>query len=329
MTFVVDTNTDSFTVNRDDVIRLAMQDCGQLGVGEQMAPEDVSYCADKLNMLVKQWQGTGDFAPGLKTWSRKRADLFLQTTKSVYLLGPEGDNWVTSGAWASTTLTAAAAQGALVINVVSTAGLSFGYTIGVYLDSGNTHWTSVAASTATTVTMSAGLLGAASIGATVTFYTNPARRPLQILTAILRDENNQDVPLSPLTLQEYEALPSKTDAQTNGDPYMYYYEAQLVNGVLYLDRFPNDTRKYLHVVYLAPVADINLATDTFDYPQQWFRALAAQLAVDIAPGFQIPISQELIALRNDAVAIARNFDGEVSALYFQPYADDYASTRSY
>jgi len=74
-------------------------------------------------------------------------------------------------------------------------------------------------------------------------------------------------------------------------------------------------------VYLTPLSDFNNSTDTPDYPQQWYRALAAQLALDIAPGFHVPVTTEMTMLRNDAVTIARNQDGERTAVYFQPGLD--------
>jgi len=328
MTVVVDPSTYVFTVNRNDVIRLAMTDCGCLGVGEEIAAEDLDYCADKLNMLVKQWQGTSDFAPGLKMWARKRADLFLETTKSSYLLGPSGDHWVTSGSWASAVTTAASAAAAvtLTVSAATVTDVVNGNTIGILLASGVAHWTTVSGTpTGTTITIAAALPSAAASGTKIFYYQTAAQRPLQILAAMVRDSNNHDTPLAAMTLNQYELVRAKADSNTTGTPAAYYYEAQLGNGRLYLNLFPANlaTYPYLHVVYLSPIQDLVLSTDTPDYPQNWYRALAAQLAMDIAPGFQIPASKELIALRNDSVQIARNHDPDVTRLYFQPYADDY------
>lgn len=332
MTIIVDASTFQFSVNRDDVIRLAMTDCGALGVGEDMAPEDVDYCADKLNMLVKQWQGSGDFAPGLKMWARKRADLFLQVNKSVYELGPSGDHWAQSADWHSTTLAVAANAAAGTITVSSAVGIQNGLVIGVLLNNGQSHWTTVnSAPVGSVVTLSGVMPTGARAGKTVYFYSANAVRPLQLLSVNARDANNQEIPLLPMNLEDYEALPAKADSLTTGTPSRYYYESQLSEGLLFLDRFPADATSYplLHVVYLSPIQDLILSTDTPDYPQQWYRALAAQLAMDIAPGFQLPATKELAALRNDAVMTARNFDPDTTALYFQPGADDYTSGRSW
>ena len=319
----------NFTVNRDEIVTLAMQDCGQLGVGEAISPEDLTYCSKKLNMLVKQWMGMADFAPGLKLWSRKRADLFLSTSASIYNVGPTGDHWTST--YVSTTLTATAVPSATALTVSSITGISSGDNIGIVLDSGALFWTTVnGAPSGTTVNLAAGLTSQATSGAVVYDYANATTsgNPLQILTIILRDAQNNDIgPLVPLTIEQYESLPTKTQINSTGDPYSYYFESHNTvpgtsNSYLFLDCYPFDVTKHLHITYLSTIEDFDVSTDTPDYPQQWYRALAAQLAIDILPGFQLPLTNELKQLRDDAVAIARNFDPETTNIFFQCDAED-------
>lgn len=327
----------TFSVNRNEIITQAMCDAGVLGVGEQIAPEDLVFCTTKLNMLVKQWQGTADFAPGLKMWSRKRADLFLETSKSSYALGASGsEHWVTTDSWSTAQLQAgsAAAAGSITVTAAQALAIADGDNIGIILSDQSSHWTTVNGTPiATTVLLDDVLPSSASVGAAVYSYpaTSVAVRPLSLLSVVLRDRQDVDMPMNEMLLEQYEAIPTKNDTDTGGTPQAYYYEAQLTNGVLYLDCFPNDIFgfPYLHVVYLSPIADFNASTDTPDYPQNWYRALAAQLAVDIAPGFQVPATPELVALRNDAVAIARNQDPDMSGMYFQPYLDERARSRDF
>lgn len=327
----------TFSVNRNEIITQAMNDAGVLGVGEQIAPEDLSFCITKLNMLVKQWQGTSDFAPGLKMWSRKRADLFLEMSKSSYALGGTGsEHWVTTGAWHTAELlaSAAAAAGSITVTAAQALAIADNDRIGIILSDQSSHWTTVNGTPiATTVMLDDALPASASVGAAVYSYpaTSVAVRPLSLLSVVLRDRQDVDMPMAEMLLEEYEAIPTKNDSDTIGTPNSFYYEPQLTNGVLYLNTFPSDVRgfPYLHVVYLSPIADFNASTDTPDYPQNWYRALSAQLAVDIAPGFQVPATAELVALRNDAVAIARNHDPDMTGMYFQPYLDERARSRDF
>lgn len=318
--------TVSFSVSRDQIIQYAMYQCGALGVGELVSSQDNDYCAFMLNMLVKQWQGKQDFAPGLKMWSRKRADLFLSTTTGKYSLGPAGIGWTSSATFL--TLTANANAGATTLTVSSIVGLSSTDNIGIVLSSGALFWTTInGAPSGSTVTITAALPTSASSSTPVYSYTlvNQARRPLQIVTAVLRDIQKNDTPLYFYNLQDYQALPSKANVLNASDPTSIYYEAQLTNGTLETDcASASDTTKYIHMVYLSPIEDFNAATDTPDYPQEWFLALVMGLAVEICPGFDMTITPELKLLRDESLAIAKEMTSENSTMFFQPKDDGYS-----
>jgi hypothetical protein len=318
--------TVSFSVSRDDICKQAMYECGALGIGETMSDDDLQLCSFRLNMMVKQYMGTIDLAPGLKVWSRKRGNLFLSTTTGQYSLGPSGSGWCSS--FTSTTLASSAAAGASTIIVTSAASIANGDNIGITLSSGNIQWTTVnGAPVGTTVTLTAVLTGAASgLGAVYNYATSlQARRPLQIITAVLRDVNTNDTPLWFYNLQDYESLPSKANLQNTGDPTQIFYEAQLTNGVLYTDvAAAADTSKYIHIVYLSPIEDFNSATDTPDYPQEWYRPLVKALAVEIAPAFSLPVTQEMMAAKAEALAIAGRSNPETSTMFFQPKDDGFS-----
>lgn len=304
-----------FTVNRDEIIKDAMFEIGALGDSETPADADIQLYARYLNRLVKQWQGQADFAPGLKMWSRKRATLYLQDEENSYSLGPSGDHWAVSPV--ETTLSAAAGSGASTITVTSATGISSGMYIGIVQDDNVIHWTTVnGAPSGSTVTLTAVTTADASAGASVFAYTTKARRPLQFLSVLHRTSANIDMPMYQMTLKEYENLPNKTLTSV---PSMYYYEAQLTDGVIYLNYAPSYTSSRLACVYLSAIEDFDAATDTPDYPQSWMRALHYGLAVDIwGTVRQGEPTKRLVGLRDEAIAIARNQDPEVSVDYFQP-----------
>jgi len=318
--------TVSFSLNRDDIIKQAMEDCGALGIGETASDDDLQKVAKKLNIMVKQWMGTVDFAPGLKVWSRKDGNLFLSTTTGTYSLGPSGSGWATS--FFTTDVATAASSGASTITVDSVTNIANGDNIGIALASGAIQWTTVnGAPAGNVVTLTATLNENVLNEATVYNYATSlqARRPLQILTAVLRDSNNNDVPLLVFNLQDYEALPSKVNTQNTGDPISIFYQANLTNGTLKTDvGAASDTTKYIHMVYLSPIEDFNSATDTPDYPQEWYRALIAGLSVEIAPGFSLPVTQDMKDAKAEALAIAGRVNPETSSAFFQPKDDDYA-----
>jgi hypothetical protein len=317
--------TVSFSVNRDDICKHAMYDCGALGIGETMSDDDLQLCAFRLNLLVKQLMGTIDLAPGLKVWSRKDGFLFLSNSTGTYSLGPSGSGWATS--FTQTTLASSQSSGASTISVASASSISNGDNIGVSLSDGSIQWTTVnGVPVGTTVTLTAVLTASATSGAGVYNYATSlqARRPLQIITAVLRDSNSNDVPLWFYNLQDYETLPSKANPQNTGDPTTLYYQAVLTNGILRTDvAAAADTTKYIHMVYLSPIEDFNSATDTPDYPQEWYRPLVKSLAVEIAPAFSLPVTPDMLQAKSEAMAIAGRSNPETSSMFFMPKNDDY------
>jgi len=300
-----------------------MFDAGILGVGEAIADADLQFCARRLNMLVKQWQGKQDFAPGLKMFARKRADLFLSASTGQYTLGPGGTGWASS--FTQTSLAANANSGASTITVASSTGISTTDNIAVVRNDGVLQWTTVnGAPVGNVITLAATLGGAAANGNVVYSYptANQARRPLEILTAVLRDSQNNDVPMWRMTLQDYESLPTKAQSTSPQDPLAWYYESQLTNGVLYTDApAAQDTSKHIHVVYLSPPEDFNSATDTPDYPQEWYLALVTGLAINIAPAYEMPVTDAMKMNFATALRIAQEANPETSSLFFQAHEE--------
>lgn len=334
-------NTFDFTVDRDDIIRMAMFNIGALGEGEVATAQEVSDCAFKLNMMAKQWMGTQDFAPGLKMWTRQRGDLFLSSSKSKYILG--GSN---SDAWAGGLATGTAMFSQNQTNAVTGSGgnvLSFTNQTSISLNDyvvvqvqNDIFKTQATAVSPSAVTLAAAVPANVNQGAYVWNYSAVAQRPLQLdfrtATAVLRDINNNDTPLNFMTLQEYESLPNKAMPTFVSDPTAVYYESQFGSGlyaptitgggVLYLDAFPQDVTKHLHIVYMRPVMDFNNPSDNPEYPQQWYRALTWGLAKEICDMFDAEWSKSMEDNYQSSLSMAREQDSEVSSLYFQPGRDE-------
>lgn len=312
--------TVSFSVTRDDIILKALTDLGVVAEGQTPNAYQTSKAAMNLNMLVKAWQGQADGAPGLKVWSRKRGSLVLDPTKSVYSLGPTStDRWASN--LTRTTIAANCATGATAIPITSTAGMTNGDQFGVLLQNGQIYWTTATFSGSTATIPSPGLPSPAIANGFVYDYTALQIQPLEIVTGSLVDSSNTKIPLQRLTVQTLEGLPTNMDPNTASDPLAYYYERQLGNGMLYLNTYPADLSKYLHFVFLSPIQDFNEATDTPDYPQNWYLALSSGLTVISGPTFQRPVTQDMKDIAAMALTIAKNQDPETSQLFFQPEGD--------
>lgn len=311
-------NSYSFSVSRDDIIRDALLNIRKLDELETPTPQETIDCARKLNMLVKQWQGTADFAPGLKTWTRRHGHLFLSNSTGQYTVGPGATGWTNS--YVTTTLSSTALTGQPVINVKSATGLSANQYIGVVLDSGSIFWSTILSVVGTVVTLNTNLTGQSSVNSVIFAYTTIAQQPIVIETAFLRDINNDDTPLNIIrTIGDYDLLPSKTDTQFTSDPTAIYYEFQLSNGVLYTDvAASQDVTKHICMSYLEAIQDFINPTDTPEYPQEWYLALSWGLAKQICPMYGATWTQLMQDNFVSALSIAQRKEPEIVTMFFQP-----------
>jgi hypothetical protein len=309
-----------FSVTRDTIIRQAMLNIGKLDDNEVPNAQQTTDAATALNMLVKQWQGKTDFAPGLKMWTRRRGYLFLSNTTGQYTVGPGGTGWTTAPLFTATT--AAAAANATTLQLPTGTGIAATYNIGIVLTSGAIFWTTVVSMIGTTCTLTAGITTAASIGAQVYAYASAGTQPVQIETVLLRDNTLNDVPLRVMTTQDYDYLPQKANPQNVSDPGAIYYEFQLTNGILRTDvGASQDLTKYLVMTYMEAIQDFNSALDTPEYPQEWFLALCWGLAKQIAPQYNSPWTPLMQDNYTTALRIAQQKDPERVTMFFQPGED--------
>jgi hypothetical protein len=287
-------------------------------------------------MITKQLAGTMDKAPGFKMWQRQRFDLFLSTQKYMYNLGsPGGDNAAAAvtglafpATFNQTTLTAQAAAGATVLNVVGLNGaVNIGDFIGILVGS-DYFWTTVSAfnAGAKSITIPApGLSGIAAKGNQVVNYTTKAQCPLKILTAVLRDSSATDTDLREMTLETYEGLPTKVQPGFLQDPTAWYYERKQPGnlGNLYIDcSGAQDVTKYIHAVYLREAMDFVNPLDAPEFPQEWFWHLSWTLSLGIHTMFDIDWTQGHQETYQLAVMQAREQEPARTAMYFQPDDED-------
>ena len=307
---------NTFAVTRDDIIRMAMLNIGKLEQSEVPTPQETTDCAMFLNMLVKQWQGTTDFAPGLKTWTRRRGYLYLHSATGKYTLGPAGVGWTLT--YNSTVTTANAAAGQAVLVVSSNSGMTVNDYFGVEVASGDLVWSTIKTIVGTTITLNTNLSGAVGTSAVVYTYTTPATQPLKIEYVNLRDTQMDDTPVRIMTNLEYDSLPAKVTPTNISDPSGVYYEFQLGNSYLYTDvAGAQDVTKYLVITYLESEQDFVNPLDNPEYPQEWYLPLALNLSKLIAPMFHAAWTPAMDENAKLALAIAQKKEPERIVAYFQ------------
>lgn len=305
----------SFSVTRDDIIRTAMLFLGKLDDVELPTPTETTDMSRLLNLIVKQWSGKADMAPGLKTWTRKRGYLFLQGNAYEYQLGPTAVGWTNQ--FTKSTLAATALSGVAVITVVSSMNMAAGNNIGVQLDNETVFWTTIASITGSAITLSAPLPSQASLNNVVYVYSVTAQQPDVIEAVVLRYALGNDVPLRIMTQIEYDSLPAKTQPGYVSQPTAVYPEWQLGATNIYLDiAGVSDVTQYLVFTYMEMVQDFLNPLDTPEYPQEWFLPLCWELAKQANGMFRAIWTQDMEMNYQKALAIAGRKEPDRTVAYF-------------
>lgn len=316
-----------FNLTRDDIIQEVLEQIGVMQSGDTTSStsftDHSATIARGMNMIAKQWMGIADYAPGLKVWKNKRAYLFLQKGEGAYTLGPTTTATGSTNKWASsyvtTTIGAAEAAGQTVITMTDGSVFSDTNRIGIELNTGYIQWTTVSgAPSGNNVTIAVALTAAAAAGNRVFGYATTAQglRPLHIMTAVVRDVSGNDRQIFPMLLGDYESIAVK---MTESDVSRFYYEAQLTDGNLYFDCEVSDVTDVVRMVYAAPVEDFDAAANDADYPQEWLLPLAlGSVVINLGKFGQETRMPYFKALRDEALAIARNANPETTNAYFQP-----------
>jgi hypothetical protein len=108
---------------------------------------------------------------------------------------------------------------------------------------------------------------------------------LKVTYAFIRDANNFDTPIDPLSIQEYNQYGSKGSL---GVVNSYWYQPladSTITGVSSFIQFyptPSDNTRTIFLVCLSTLDDINLGTDPVDFPQECYMALSWCLANEIS-----------------------------------------------
>lgn len=313
--------TYSFSVTAYEIVRQAMLNIGRLDPDEAPTASEMRDCTFVLNMMCKQWQGKADFAPGLKVWTRKRGHLLLSNTTGQYTLNSSAQGWTNS--LVQTLSASSVSTGASAVTVASATGFVAGQTIAIELITGALFYSTISTVVGTTINLLTTLTANSTSGSAVFAYSTAAQFPLNIETAILRDDTLNDTPLKILQVQDYDNLPQKADPTNQSDPSAILYELGLNTGTLYTDvGAAQDVSKHIVLTYMESVQDFNTTVDEPYYPQEWYLALCWGLSEQICPMFKANWTPKMEALKASALAIAQHKGAEIITLYFQPGAED-------
>lgn len=319
-------NSWNYSVTAANVMQAALENLGKFEPGETITSNDSTICLQRLNFIAKQLQGNADMAQGRKVWTRQSIGLFLAKGQQSYTIGPASTDARASTAFGITTISANEASGQTVISITSntdttnypgtTITMTASDIVGIELNDGTIHWTTISGTPAATMTIAVALTGAADAGKYVYWFTSRAQRFPVLEYAVLRNSDNIDVPLDIYTdVREYQALPDKT---ANGDPIAILFEPLRLNTRITTDYQPNDVTKQIILTVLYPAEDYDATTDDIAFPQEWFPRLEWELTLALAPIFKVTWTPEMQMNYAKAVAISSQLNPANSSVYFQP-----------
>lgn len=146
--------------------------------------------------------------------------------------------------------------------------------------------------------------------------------PVDILTVNVKDDDDQETPLAPMTREDYEAIRDKSTTSA-GVPTRFLYERGYDDGYLYFDRYMNSAASsYTYpFTYLRILEDIDSITlHDIDFPQEWYEPLKYNLALRLCAEFGKPVRPDVQALAKESLLLATCFARKKSSQdwYFQP-----------
>ena len=294
-----------FSLNRDAAITEALELVGALGEGEAPTSDQLSSVGRTMNMMLKAWQAKH----GVNLFAIQKLYVFLAKNQHEYSLNSSTtDHFSTS--YVKTTLDGAHASGETSLTVDSIAGISDGDYIGVELTDGTLYWDIVdGAPSGSTVTITTGLSGAASDAGVVFAYTTKANRPMKITDAVRRNTSDIDVPVNIISREEYVRHSNKT---SDGVVVDLYFDPQRTTSKINVWPEPSDVTNVLVLWVVRTLDDLDAASDEVDYPQEWYWAIATNLAVMISPKYGVPDQtfKKLRTLAMESLMDAESFDTE-------------------
>lgn len=303
----------NFAATRDEIISAAARRARVLAMGETMSSAMLDEIAHELNAMIKHWQSIG-----INVWTIAEATLFPAVDQVKYGAGSGATDHI-AYAYDATTLSADEAAAQTVLSITSNSGMTDGDYIGIELDDGTIHWSTISSSTSTTVTIASGLASAAASGNAVFSYTSKINRPLNVIDARAYNfTSGIDRPLAPMLHRlDYQALPSKA---TSGSITQLFYDRQLTIGYFYLYQPVDAVTELVKFTHRRPIEDFDAAGNNPDLPQEWITVLEWSLAAAIGPMYGLPLDRQQYLDNRAAVLLGQVSanDREDESMFIQP-----------
>tara|TARA_R110000850_G_C9996087_1_gene467977 strand:+ start:25062 stop:26006 length:945 start_codon:yes stop_codon:yes gene_type:complete len=304
----------NFTLTAGQVIDKAFGKVGVKSAEQALQASEMQDGLDALNLLLKLMQ-----AQGLHLWTREEGVLFLDAGKTDYLVGPSGDKATTLDDFEGTTTTAAEAALATVIDVEDSTGMTAADIVGIQLDDGTRHWTTiVSVDSSIQITITTGIPSGAALGNTVFTYTNIIERPLRV-TSFRRKTfaADNEIPVNQWSRSEYF---NQTNKESQGTVVNAYYSPLLTNGRVYVWQTASSVNDYVRLSFQRAIEDVDAKTDNLDIPVEWLEPIIYGVAARLVDDYNIaPEKGDRLILKAQAMLDeVLGWDQEYESINLQP-----------
>ena len=301
-----------FQHTRSQITEHALRICGVLREGLSASSDQLTTGAIAQNTVIKSLMTIG-----LPLWCIDKGAIFPIHNVSSVLLGPSAGHAATS--WVHTTLTASSAANDTTLTVDSITGISASDVIGIELDNGNIDWTTVnGAPSGSTVTITTGVTTAASSGNHVYTYTTKIVKPVKIVKAMRYDyTDDTEIEMNQLSRDEYTRLSDKTVESSAQTDFWFEPSSQTTARFNFYPRFA-DGNSIIQIWFHTPFEDMDGASDTLDFPQEWEGVIVWNVAAALAFEYGVPHRkrQLIIQMAEKLRSEASDFGQEEGSVYF-------------
>ena len=191
--------------------------------------------------------------------------------------------------------------------------------IGIRQDDNTRHWTNIRiVDSSTQVTINAGMVSAAAIGAQTFTYTTIMDRPLRLYNGRTRSIGTSDeIPVQKWSRQQYMQQPTKS---STGTVVNMYYSPQLSNGQLYVWQTASNCNQAVYFTFERPLNVSTTQLSNPDIPAEWFNALKWGVAGELLVEYSVPAmrAQIILAKAQQYLDEALDFDVEFNSINVQP-----------
>lgn len=309
-----------FSLTRDNIITMALQLTGVVEEGGTASANQITDAARFLNALCKEFM-----TKGLQLWTTEEIVVFpILDTVTLRLGGSSTDRMTKSDDFIHTTISADEAASQTTLSVTSSTGMATSDKVGIVMDSGGIHWTTISSiPDSTSIIIASAITGAASSGNRVYTYTttfgSASQLPKRVLEAWTQSADSISRDVDVISRNEYSSLANKI---SEGYIYQVFFDPQLTESLLSVWQRPGDNNmdQVLYLYIQRIIEDFDATGDTPDFPQEWYLALVYNLAMSCAVvwGCTQERFNRIASLAKFYLDEASNFDIETTSIYLQP-----------